>query len=96
MDIVSIRFLSVRHQLGGSFVVVDNGQSLFPAMYHVKLKGKRAQIRIRLPAYFWDGITQETEGKMLAVLILDKKCRTSNGANITETDEEEAMAEVGK
>jgi hypothetical protein len=33
---------------------------------------------------------------MLAVLILDKKCRTSNGANITETDEEEAMAEVGK
>ena len=97
LDIVSIRSLSVRHQLGGSFVVVDNGQPLFPAMYHVKLKGKRAQIRIRLPAYFWDGITQETEGKMLAVLILDKKCKTSNGANITETDDDDdSMAEVGK
>ena len=96
LDIVSIRFLSVRHQLGGSVPIVANGQPLNPENYHVKLKNKRGQIRVRLPEYFWDGITQETEGKMLAVLILDKKCKTSNGANITETDDDEAMAEVGK
>jgi hypothetical protein len=96
LDIVSIRFLSVRHQLGGSVPIVANGQPLNPENYHVKLKNKRGQVRVRLPAYFWDGITQETEGKMLAVLILDKKCKTSNGANITETDDDDSMAEVGK
>jgi hypothetical protein len=65
-------------------------------MYHAKLKGKRGQIRIRLPAYFWEGIKQVTEANVLAVLILDKICRTSNGVNITETDDDESMAEVGK
>ena len=96
MDIVSIRFLSIRHQLGTSVAIVANGQALNPDTYHVKLKNKRGQIRVRLPKHFWDGIKQETEGKMLAVLVLDKKCKSSNGANITETDDDESMAEVGK
>ena len=96
LDIVSIRFLSIRHQQGGSLAIVANGQPLNPEIYHVKLKNKRSQIRVRLPAHFWDGIKQETKGKALAVLVLDKKCKSSNGANITDADDdEESMAEIG-
>lgn len=95
LGIVSIRDLTVRHQLGGNLTVVTNGQPLFPSVYSVKIKGKRGQVRIRLPASFWNEITEETKGKALATLVLDKKCKTSNDANITETDDDESMAEVG-
>ena len=51
---------------------------------------------MRLPAHFWDGSKQETKGKALAVLVLDKKCKSSSGANITDADDdEESMAEIG-
>ena len=92
LDIVSIRFLSVRHQLGGSIPIVANGQPLNPENYRAKLMGKQGQLGMRLPPHFFNGITGETKGKALAVLTLDRKCKMGNGSNITETD----YTEVGK
>ena len=88
------RFLSIRHQHGDTLPVVANGQTLNPSQAHVKIKGKRGQVRVRLPATFWNGITEETEGKALVVLILDKKCNTTLDGNLPGT-EEESLAEVG-
>ena len=88
------RSLSLRHQHGETLPVVANGQTLNPSQAHVKIKGKRGQVRVRLPATFWNGITEETEGQALAVLVLDKKCNTTSNADLAGT-EEESLAEVG-
>jgi hypothetical protein len=70
--------MMLRHQLGGELSVIENGQVLEPSRTHVKMKGKRATIRIKLPLSFYEGITSLTEGMALGVVILDKKCNTTD------------------
>ena len=41
-------------------------------MTHVKIKGNRAHVRMRLPRAHYEGITQLTEGLVLAVLITEE------------------------
>ena len=93
LDIVNIQFLSIKHEQGGSVAIAANEQAaLNPENYRAKLMGKQGQLGMRLPPHFFNGITGETKGKALAVLTLDRKCKMSNGSNITETD----YTEVGK
>lgn len=66
------RFLSVRHQFGGSIPIVANGQTLDQSRGHVKLNGRKGHVRIRLPPSFFDGITSGVEGQALGVMVLDK------------------------
>ncbi len=73
-----------------------NGQVLNPSMTHVKIKSNRAYVRIRLPASFYNGIFRETEGLALGVVILDKKCNTTDNSIARQLEEiDESLAEVG-
>ena len=78
LDMTELRFLTLRHQYGGSLAIVANGQTLDPSRAHVKLKGKTGSVRVRrLPASFYDGIVGETECIALGVMVLNKLDNTT-------------------
>ena len=77
LDMVDLRFLTLKHQYGGSLAVVANGQTLDPSRANVKLNGKTGSLKIRLPASFYDGIVGETECIALGVMVLNKLDNTT-------------------
>ena len=70
--------MTIRHQLGGTYPAIANGQILQPSRTHLRINRKRAIVRIRLPLSFYEGITSLTEGMSLGVVTLDKKCNTTD------------------
>ena len=65
------RFLTIRHQNGGEYPAIANGQRLDPSRVHVKLQGTRGHVRIRLPQWFYGDIVDYTEGLALIVMVAD-------------------------